>query len=143
MKVKIDLPAFALFNGKMGGVPFVDGVSARPVTDKEARKIGINVRIVDVETGEQVGVRKAADYGGIPAAPLTVADHKTEVVEQPVYVNPTVVAETPTQKYTKDELETIAGEDGIKGIRDIAKIYDVKGVQIAQLITGILAAQGK
>jgi hypothetical protein len=135
-KIRIDVPAFAKFNGKMSGVQFVDGVSEREVTPKEARKIGINVRIVEAGTDHQAGLNP--NIGAVPAAPIVHSDQTPEPVE-PLALPAPVVDE---HQYTKDELETIANDEGIKGVREIATKFGVKGVQISQLITGILQAQG-
>ena len=51
-------------------------------------------------------------------------------------------AEGGTVKYSRDELEEIADESGINGLREIGDKYDVKSTSIEGMIKKILSAQG-
>lgn len=144
-KVRIPLVGWEYFNGQLGGVQFKDGVSVRELTDLEIARIGANMRIEAVGTGEQVGIgvtivegmRLAAEV--VPAK-KTVEQEDKDKADEEAKVEVTEATEAK-KKYTKDELEEIASEKGIKGIREVATLYGVKGVQIHQLIDEILLAQ--
>lgn len=144
MKVRIAISGWETYTGLLGGVPFVNGVSERDLTALELGKVGATIAVLDVETGEQVGpstivnghiqaptVRYSRDEGEQETKSIPVA----EVIEEEV------VDISDVHFYTKEELEEVANKGGIKAIRDIATGYDVRGVQIIQLINGILQAQ--
>lgn len=145
MKIRITVPGWDSFSGLFGTVEFENGVSVRDVTEQEALRIGANLNVVRIDTDEQVGAA-AVDNSKIEAPTIEDADrtHEKPKPKETKVVN--VVKEEKedeTPSFTKEQLELIADKKGIKGIREIAAMFDVKGVQIAQLIEGILQAQGK
>jgi hypothetical protein len=64
----------------------------------------------------------------------------TPVEETAVVVPVTEVAPVFTGEVTRENLEKIADESGISGLRDIGNQYGVKASSIAKLIDDILAA---
>nr|WP_085000750.1 hypothetical protein [Cronobacter sakazakii] len=48
----------------------------------------------------------------------------------------------PVQRFTREELESIADSEGIAGLRQIGKPLGVKAKGIVEMIEGILKAQG-
>lgn len=147
MRVRIDRTGWDSYTGDLSGVPFVNGISTRELNEREIARIGANIRIVGLEDDKQVG--PTTEHKGHIEAPTVVnsvrASDEEVVVETTAEVFTEVnepVSDAPDRRlYTKEELIKIADDGGIKAIRDIAKEYDVKGVQIAQLIQGILQAQ--
>lgn len=143
--VKIDIAGWEYFTGMIRGVEFVDGKSTRPLTEREINTIGANMRIVDVETNEQVGptIKRVGDIPAPIATNTPTADTEetveVEKVEEATVEDPR--EEKPSKIYTKEELEELAQTGGIKAIREIANEFGVKGVQISQLINGIINQQ--
>lgn len=131
-KVRIDRKGYDKFNGTLGFVEFENGVSVRPLTEREVAVIGASIRLVRVDTDEQVGqgvkIKEGTKASAEVKKPLAKASDAKPVEAKPL-------------KYDKDKLEEIASEGGIKAIREIAKEFDVKGVEISKMIDGILEAQ--
>ena len=132
-KCKIDVPGWEMFSGMLGMVPFKNGISERELTLIEMQRIGASIRLVKVDSDEQVGasvlMAQSRNISAEVKAPSeTLADAPVKEVEL---------------KYSKDALEVIASEGGIKAVREIAKEYGVKGVEINKMIDDIVAAQMK
>lgn len=167
MKVRIVSKGWETFTGNFGfGAAFVDGVSVGELDSRQVARIGANLQIENIETGLQVGPsvtaanlrledvpvaevlldnskleadaaaekerlakeeadRKAADAAALEAAKAKAAEEALSVV------------------YSRQELEAIGANDGIEGLRAIAKPLGVKGRGITELTTEILAAQAK
>jgi hypothetical protein len=130
-KVKIDVPGWDSYTGLLGMVPFENGISTRPVTDHEATKLGALLRVVRIDSDEQIGastIMAGSRHISAEVAPSIIA---TKEEEKPV----------KELKYSKDRLDEIASEGGIKAIREIAKEFDVKGVEISKMIEEIMQVQ--
>jgi hypothetical protein len=129
---KIDQTGWDSYTGLVGMVPFKDGISERPMTDLEIARIGASIRLVRVDSDEQVGAAVT-----MVKARGIAAEVKTSHTQ--------VKSETPKApkelKYDRDALEIVASEGGIKAVREIAKEFDVKGVEINKMIDDILKAQ--
>lgn len=130
-KVRIDRPGYDKFNGTLGFVEFKDGISVRPLTDREIQQIGASIRLARVDTDEQVGlgvrIQQNRKMSAEVKKQLPKASEKKEEVKP--------------LKYDRDKLDEIASEGGIKAIREVAKEFDVKGVEISKMIEDILEAQ--
>lgn len=127
--VRIDKAGWETFTGQLGMVPFENGVSTRPLTEIEMRQIGASIRIVRLESDEQVG----------PAVTMVNARSVSAEVKTPL---PTVEEEPEvTLEFDRDALEKLADEGGIKAVREVAAKFNVKGVGIDKMIDDILAAQ--
>ena len=129
-KVRINVPGWEKFDGLLGMVPFENGVSTRELTKDEIMRIGANIAIVKVDSDEQVG------------AAVTMANSRNVSAEVKA-ASPTLAEEQPKVelKYDRDKLLEIASEGGIKAIREIAKEFDVRGVEISKMIDDIIQAQ--
>ena len=146
MKVKIIQKGWEGYNGTFGAAVFKDGVAEVP-SRAEALRIGSLVRLVQVETDGTEGgavspAQEILNTKGLSAQVVesrraeAVEDEQTETAEDE---DSSDVKETrPT--YSREQLEAIADEKGIAGIREIAAPLDVKGTSIAGLIGDILAA---
>lgn len=173
MKIKIVEKGWAGYNGLFGQTEFVDGVSTDHVNLAQANMLGGIIRIVEVDdNGNELGqvslsadMVRTADFGApvvkarargtdapvadeetpdavvIPgddfdalAAAQAAEDAGGDVDDKPV---------EPTRVYTRAELEEIADQDGIKGLRDIGTPLGAKNTSIHKLIDEILAAQSK
>lgn len=165
---RLTAPGWEHFTGSMGhGAMFKDGLSVQPLTARQIARIGSTTKLVNDETGEQVGpsvihwnaqstemavptrltnqndteadaeaerLRLAAEEDARKAAEaeaLAAAQAKAQAT-----VDEAVV-------YSRQELEAIGANDGIAGLRAIAKPLGVQGRAISELVNEILAAQAK
>lgn len=128
MKLKITERGWAGFTGQLGEVDFEDGISTE-VTETQARRLA---NIIQIETLD----------GRNPSASQNVLDSQAIEMKQGmdhVAVQSTVAA---TQRsFTKEELEKIAEERGIGGLRAIAEPLGIVGRSINILINAIIAQQ--
>ena len=130
--IKIDVPGYEHFTSLFCMVPFKNGVSERPVTEQEALRIGSIIKTVRLDTDEQLGASTVmANTRHMSAEVVPLRLSLAEVKEEPEV----------ELKYTKDQLEEIASEGGIKAVREIAKEFDVKGVEISKMIDDIMKVQ--
>lgn len=130
-RVRIDVPGWDGFTGALGGVPFTDGISDRPLTPQEIARIGANMRIVKLDGDGQVG--PGMDMIAAESRPAPILNARPEEAKP----EPTPVV----LEYDRERLEKLAEDGGIKAVREVATKFGVKGVQISQLIDGILEAQ--
>lgn len=133
-KVRIDSVGFEYFTGLLGQVPFTNGVSDRELTDGETSRLGASVRLVRLDNDEQVG-----------AATDIVNARNVQAKVAPVEKAPVEAAKQPAKelKYSKEYLENLAQEGGIKAVRKVGDEFGVKNVQISSLIDEIIEAQTK
>lgn len=128
MKIKITQAGWAGYNGHLGSVEFADGVSVDDVSRGDAAFLAGIVSIEDVKTGENPSdtQRILNEYGNQARVETVVA--------------PTAPAK-PELTHSKESLEAVADSSGIKGVREIADSFNVKGNSIAELIEKTLQAQ--
>lgn len=146
MKLRITEPGFTKMNGPIAEVMFVDGVSVDDVSPVQAERIACAMRCETVDgvnpsssavllreyqaRAEVVVPMKREDELDVPHAVVETVEHKAP---QPIAV--------PTNVWTRAALEAIADQSGIKGLRDIAASFNVKGTSIKALIDGVMDAQ--
>ncbi|GAL22950.1 hypothetical protein JCM19235_1251 [Vibrio maritimus] len=145
--------------GAVGAYEFKDGVSVRKLFRNEAEllpAIGFPVEAIAVgEDGELTPIFEVIP-GAVPMPDAAVEEvHaqyakrrapealSTKSVEPATSTEPTAkTAPKPTtsedapttEKLTRDYLESVADEKGLKGLREIGKLHDVKGKSIPELI---------
>lgn len=132
--VKIDVRGYEHFNDDLGGVPFEKGISTRPLTPNEIARLGASIRLVIVDSDEQVGP-------GVDIVNAIKANSPAEVVKPLRTAEEARTEAIEPLEYDRDRLEAIASEGGIKAIREVAAKFGVKGVQISQLIDNIIKVQ--
>lgn len=128
MKIKITQTGWAGYTGHLGQVEFADGISIDDVSRADAAQLSAIVLIEDVATGKN------------PSDAQRIVDSYSDQAK----VETPLVAETTVQlvsEYDQAQLEAIADASGIKGVREIADRFDIKGTSITDLITRILNAQ--
>jgi hypothetical protein len=130
-KVRIDAPGWEGFSDLLGGVPFKNGVSERELTPQEVLRLGACIRLVKVENDEQVGASTV----------MASSRNVSASVEEPLQKASTDQRPEVEPKYSRDKLEEIASEGGIKAIREVAKEFDVKGVEINKMIDEVMKVQ--
>jgi len=163
MKVKIVEPGYAGYTGLLGQIEFVDAVSVNDVPTREALWVGGILRIVEVDdAGNELGSVSHADelvrtrHLDMPITPemetgdvdapspdseeARVAKELAEAkAPDPLPVTPAEDDE-PAKVYTRAELEAIADDKGIAGLRDIGSPLGAKHTSIPGLIEAILTA---
>lgn len=152
-KVRINEAGWNHFNDYLGHIKFTNGVSDRELTDREIEIVGSSLKITRIDSEEQLG----------PATNMILKRENKAPILQPLESEKEVVAEIESKeevdrvaettdgltqpvkeeakRWTKEELEILASEKGIQGIREEAAKFGIKGVQIASLIEKILEAQ--
>lgn len=156
------------FTGSLGhGAVFKDGVSVEPLTARQIARIGSSTILVNDETGEQVGPSVIHHFIQSKTMEVTPqlknaeqekADHEFDRRELAAAEKAQAEADAAALKlaqekamqqiedavvYTRAELEAVGANDGIAGLREIAKPLGVKGRGISELVDEILAAQTK
>lgn len=143
MRVKITQSGWENYNGDLGMVQFVDGVSAGDMSRTEALALGAFITIVELDdSGDEIGqISPAVDL-------LRTKDLSAEVIEP---LQRGAEGEAPEKEqsevqkvsYTEEDLAAVATEKGIAGLRAIAKPFGVKDTSVRGLIEQILSAQKK
>lgn len=139
MKIKFATPEMAAFTGAYGSIEFVDGVS---VTDVTQRDVELYRALTTIEVlGEDFVPDPSYDeIKNIPAVSYNLPTLADLAAMEPVEIEVSAaVAQGPA--YTQAELEAIADNDGISGIRAIAEPMNIRGTSISKLIQSILSAQ--
>jgi Sec-independent protein translocase protein TatA len=148
-RLKIIEKGWETYTGFMSMVSFVDGVSVDPVPQHMADRITASVQTVEIdEDGGEIQAGAAARLvGGAtlsaeivePLAVATAEEIAAERAEAKASAD-----KAPVEKfYTAAELEVVADDRGIKGLREIAAPWGVRGRAIPELIREIMQAQGE
>ena len=135
-RLKIIEPGLVGYNGDIGGVEFVDGVSVYAVGWLDADRIGSCIQIEDFDKpGSTISPatrlndirHTAADNPNVQAVGVGVAvDGEVRIVGQ---------------LYSREELEGIADVKGLQGLRDIANVWGVSARAVVDMIDRIMKAQ--
>jgi hypothetical protein len=145
LRIKITEPGWAGFSDWLGAVQFKDGISVRELIPAELNNISSSLRVeryVEGEEGSQVGLAvNAVTIRDIYVEP----EPQCKVYDQPIPLaggNPNTRGEMPCKPpiMTDEQLEKIADEKGIAGLREIATQWGVKGRAIGDLLISIRRA---
>ena len=171
-RIRIVSKGWETFTSSLGhGAMFENGVSVDPVDQRNIRRIGASLSIVDAETGEPLGPSAEMAAAQNKRAPVFKARGKTPKQNRADNAEQTaerarLIAEAKAREekreadrkaaeakrledefgavvYSREELEAVAANDGIKGLREIADPLGVKNTSISGLIEEILNAQVK
>ena len=171
MRVKITQKGWECYNADLAGVLFVNGVSSTDMSRQEAMRLGAFVSVVEInEAGEELGpvspaeemVRISKMTARVDRSTMVSSKIQTEPTHSPVIENLTdTVADDPIMAarvlqalaekplppkpiaLTQVDLEAIASEKGINGLREIGNPLGVKNTSVRGLISEILVAQSK
>lgn len=140
MKLKITEKGWGGYTGFLGQVEFVDGVSVADVGPGQAQMLGAIVRCEGVEDGinpsisEKMATMKARDAKNNEVAKRKEREaRKAKPGEIKIDLTP----------YSKEVLEKIADEKGIKGVREIADQVGVVSKSVEDLIEKILVIRNR
>ena len=133
------------YTGSIGIVHFTNGVSDGLVPEHVRRRLSIGMQMVEIDADgneednsatsrllDAIPIRASVDK---PSARQTPAEKSQELLAG------ALAAGKQPAIYTKEELEKTADKQGIKGVREIAEIWDVRHRSIPTLINMILDAQ--
>ena len=134
MKLRITEKNMEHFEGQMGAVDFVNGLSTSDVRPKDALRIGAAMGC-EWEDGSSPNPSQIYLESMNNAAPTDAEQADMSNLDLP---KPIKGKEKPTINYTEDYLAIIADEHGIAGLRAIAEPLGIKGNTISNLITAIL-----
>lgn len=138
-KLRIVEPGWQDFSGLYGITEFKNGVSLDDVSELEIMRLGALVTVERIESGAQAGPgnRILETYNNRIDPPLFQDDERA--LKDNLDVEN---ADMEVEVYTQQELEQIADQKGIAGLRSIADNIGVKGKNIMELMRAILKKQG-
>ena len=142
--LKLVEPGFEKYTGLFGSVEFENGVSVDVVSIAEAKKLASVVRCEELGTGINPSIsQELVDERGLELsqrrqemAKKVAADGGEKEPEKPKNSEPT---SDPVYDYDLSDLEGIADESGIEGLREFASKYDVRGGSIKAIIDSLMA----
>lgn len=138
MKLKITQAGWETYTGNLAGVEFVNGVATEDASPFICQHVAACIQVEDIETGKNpsasqmlVDAKNTEMDASMQAPDITQVDAGASIAA--VGVNSVV--------WTKKELEAVAAEKGIQGLRDIAEDHpSVKANSINKLLENILKA---
>lgn len=140
--LKITEPGWATFDGFLSGVEFVQGVSKEDISPSIAARIAGTMRCEMVDTGLNPSFTQQLVDRLNECAPVAEPMERASEVSVVVLEQTEPVEENKVEKHTKESLEAIADEKGIKGLREIADPLGIKAQSISELIAKIVESQG-
>lgn len=146
MKIKLVEPGYENLTGELGPfMLFENGISVSDLTLAQVSRLGAVMRIVNVDTEEQVG--STADSVNVRAAEHPVGSEV--IVENEVGTTSEMPAAAESPPYadyefsSRESLEALVDAKGIKGLREVGEKLGVKGKSVPDLIDAILKAEFK
>ena len=142
-RVRIEEVGYENYTGDFGGVQFEDGVSVEDLSKSEVNRLSSAVRLVDVDSEEQLGV--CVEMIKLIDTDMPIVADSERGEENPVVLSDQKQSEADANKnaYTREALESVADNEGIAGLRKIGDEFGVKSTSIHDLIDKILAAQAE
>lgn len=151
MKLKLTGKQFVNFTGQLGGIMWEKGVSLQDVSEVDANRIAscVGAKFLDgsdaSECDKIISMKDMESPYRQQSRPLTIEEIRklnSEQNKRPLdFVKEKKAVKQERKVYTKEELELIADEKGIGGLREIAAQYGVTSNSITSLIFKILDRQ--
>ena len=138
-KIRLLEPQFLGYTGILCGIQFVDGISVSELPFIDQQRICASMRATTIE-GKNVSPSAAYSSRNDLTADDIVETAAPDIV--PMKRGTAEVEAKPVQRFTREELESIADCEGIAGLRQIGNQIGVKAKGIVEMIEGILKAQG-
>jgi hypothetical protein len=147
VKIRLTETGMDSFNGDIAGEKFENGISVEAMPLNMADRIAalMPAVIIDSETGEdlhQAGISHRLISAS--AVPCVVEPKMRAATEEELAAERMRQAARNGKKvklFSVEELESIAAAEGIDGLREIAKPWNVKAREISKLIGLLLKAQ--
>lgn len=155
MKLKLIGKQFVNFTGQFGGIDWENGVSVNDVNPIEANRIAsiVGAKFLDgsdaSECDKIISMKNMESPYRQTSRPLTVEEIKNfekEKNKRPLDVKKENKSQPQKQTlkiYTREELEKIADEKGLNGLREVAVPYGVTANKVSSLIFKILDRQDR
>lgn len=155
MKLKLIGKQFVNFTGQFGGIDWENGVSVNDVNPIEANRIAsiVGAKFLDgsdaSECDKIISMKNMESPYRQTSRPLTVEEIKNfekEKNKRPLDVEKENKSQPKKQTlkiYTREELEKIADEKGLNGLREVAVPYGVTANKVSSLIFKILDRQDR
>jgi hypothetical protein len=136
VKLKITQPGWEAFNGNLGGANFVNGESVDDVSPVLCQRLAALITIEEVGTGINPSPSQIIlDNVDTPMDSKLEPTNITNVSEQGAIREE---GDGLGKLYEREELETILGTVGIKGLREIADPLEIKAKSGVELIDKLL-----
>jgi hypothetical protein len=130
-------PGFVNYTGPMGQVDFTDGVSDEKVAWREAQMLA---SLTYIEDADKPGYQLGPHVEEQRQKDRDTSDPIVALVDSGEHVNPE--GAPVMERFTRADLEKIADEKGLEGVRSIARAWNRTGRSIAETISAIMDAQG-
>lgn len=145
-RIRITEPGWANFTSHLGDVEFVNGLSVEALAPSVINQLGSVLRVQAVDDDVQGGQAQVLLDTHSNEAPVVAAlgrqtQEELDVVTATASSKPRINV-VVTERFTRAQLEKIADEKGIAGLREIAAKLNLKGRGILELIDEILAIAG-
>ena len=152
--LRITEQGFDGYTGLLGEIHFKDGVSIENVSRADSRRLASIMGIVEEGTGrnpseaqEMIETRdmtfeEVAEYRSVDPQPLAPKEGEAFGFQTPGQEIPATDLEPVASldySFTQEDLEKIADEKGIEGLREFAAPYDVRGASIMAIIKSLMA----
>lgn len=135
MRIKIIEKGFAGYTGKLGSIDFEDAIS-EPISLREANQLAAIMRIEVIE-GDEMKLEQNARRANMDTPAPNVTSEKARPEDLPSAKKP-----EPKLLYTREQLEAIADDTGIKGLRQIADKHNISARAIPDLIDKLIQIKG-
>lgn len=134
------------YTGQIGRWGFVDGISVEAIPAIERIRIAANFNVVELDADGNEDGNPSPSHIVVEnhRTRLTLRDplpRQTEEDKKDENVRAVMGAEKPKPLLSQEALDLVASESGIAGLREVAKIWDVRSKSIPVLIQMILDAQ--
>lgn len=147
-RLKIVEKGWAGFTGVFGYVNFVNGISPHGMTAVEQDAITGLIKMVEIDdNGVEIGIASIAErliQTSADRAPVKAELNRQTEAERLAEERENLIraSKPPVDRfYTGAELEALIKEKGLKGLRDAAAPWGLKGRSIPQLLDALVEAQ--
>lgn len=144
--IKLIQSGFENYTGHLAGYEFIDGVSEDNLPKRHADRISAVMRVEAIDDENYKGPTGDMIDKSTPApvqepSPRQTDEDKEKEKEQDAEKTPKIENPPFGKVYTLEELNEIADEKGMKGLREIADPAGVKNTSIAGLIREMMEFQ--
>jgi hypothetical protein len=134
-KIRIIEPGWETYTGDLGATTFDNGVSTHVVNQTDAQRLANNIRVETLVGVNPSTSQLVIDIQNTPMDENMAAD---------VFIDRGIVPDkTYLVIYTRAQLEEMADNYGIAGVRIVADPLGVKSKSIVALIEGVLQRQAE
>lgn len=142
-KIKLLESAFASYTGYMSGVEFKNGESIGEVPFVDQQRICSIMKAQTIEGVNVSGASALAMSRELTSFFALENEKKADLVIDSPRGEDGGGSNDEIIRYTRAELEAVADDGGIAGLRDIGNRFDVKATSIEKMIDAILAVAGE